>query len=249
MFRPKLKASLIHLSISAIIVLCFLIFVLSYWYPEPFFSISGLSTILMMIMMVDLVLGPLLTFIIFKPKKPTLKFDLATIAAIQLAALSYGAYTVYQAHPLYITYAIDRFSPINASEVEPKNAKFPELNKSKLTGPTLVYLQKPTDRAEISKITTELIAGKVDLDARTEYYFPLNKKINEVIAHGLNIDRLTKKPEHKSKLDAFIKKYGKNLEDYAFLPLVGKEKDVLWAFDRQTREPVDIIEINPFEVS
>lgn len=246
MFRPKLKASLIHLGISAAIVLSFLIFVRSYWYPEPFFSISGLSTILMMIVVVDLVLGPLLTFVVFKPKKPTLKFDLATIATIQLAALSYGVYTVYQAHPLYITYAIDRFSPINASEVEPAKAKFAELNKSKLTGPTLVYLQKPTDRAEMSKITMEVMSGKADLDARAEYYFPLNQKIDEVIARGLNIDGFAKHPEHKAKLDAFIAEHGKKLADYAFLPLIGKEKDVLWAFDRQTRQPVDIVEISPW---
>lgn len=246
MFRPKLKATLIHLGISAVIVLSFLIFVRSYWYPEPFFSISGLSTILIMIVAVDLVLGPLLTFIVFKSNKPTLKFDLATIAAIQLAALSYGAYTVYQAHPLYITYAIDRFSPINASEVEPTNAKFPELNKSKLTGPTLVYLQKPTDRAEMSKITMEVMSGKADLDARAEYYFPLNQKIDEVLSRSLNINIFAKKTEHKVKLDAFITKHGKKLEDYAFLPLIGKEKDVLWAFDRKTREPVGIVEISPW---
>lgn len=246
MFQQKLKASLLHLSLSALIVFSFLIFARTYWYPEPFFSISGLATILIMLVAVDLVLGPLLTFIIYKPKKPTLKFDLTTIAAIQIAALGYGIYTVYQAHPLYVAYAIDRFSPIDASEVVPNHAKFEELKKSKLTGPTLVYLQKPTDRAEMSKITMEVMSGKPDLDARAEYYFPLNQKIDEVLSRGLNIEAFAKKPEHKAKLDSFIAKHGKKLDDYAFLPLVGKEKDVLWAFDRHTREPVDIIEISPW---
>lgn len=246
MFKYKLKASFIHLAISAFIVFSFLIFVRSYWYPEPFFSISGLATILIMIVAVDLVLGPLLTFIVYKPQKPTLKFDLITIAAIQLAALGYGMYTVYQAHPLYVTYAMDRFSPINASEVDPEQAQFAELKKSKMTGPTLVYLQKPTDRAEMSKITMEVISGKADLDARAEYYFPLEQRIDEVIANGLNIEAFAKQPEHKAKLDEFLAKYGQKLEDYAFLPLVGKEKDVLWAFSRKTREPVDIVEISPW---
>lgn len=246
MFKYKLKASLIHLIISALVVFSFLIFVRSYWYPEPFFSISGLVTILIMIVAVDLVLGPLLTFIIYKPQKPTLKFDLTTIAAIQIAALAYGMHTVYQAHPLYVAYAIDRFSPIDASEVFPSNAKFEALKKSKLTGPTLVYMQKPTDRAEMSKVTMEVMSGKADLDARTEYYFPLEQRIDEVIANGLNIEAFAKQPEHKAKLDEFLAKYGQKLEDYAFLPLVGKEKDVLWAFSRKTREPVAIVEISPW---
>lgn len=246
MFKQKLKASLLHLSLSVLIVFSFLIFVRTHWYPEPFFSISGLLTILIMIVAVDVILGPLLTFIVYKPKKPTLKFDLATIAAIQIAALGYGMYTVYQAHPLYVAYAIDRFSPIDAREVSPSNAKFEELKKSKLAGPTLVYLQKPTDRAEMSKITMEVMSGKADLDARTEYYFPLDQKIDEVIARSLNIDIFAKKPENKAKLDVFIAKHGQKLENYAFLPLVGKEKDVLWAFDRKTRKPVDTVEISPW---
>jgi hypothetical protein len=246
MWKNKLKASLVHLTISALIVISFLIFVRSYWYPEPFFGISGLMAILVTIVVVDLILGPLLTFVVYKPQKPTLKFDLAVIAAIQIAALSYGAYTVYQAHPLYITYAIDRFSPINTSEVNPANAKFDELKKSKLTGPTLVYLQKPTDRAEMARITTELLSGKADLDARTEYYLPLHSKIDEILARSLNIDNYTKDPDNKAKLDIFLKKHGSNVTDYAFLPLVGKEKDVLWAFSRKTKKPVDIIEISPW---
>lgn len=246
MWKNKLKASLVHLTISALIVISFLIFVRSYWYPEPFFGISGLMAILVTIVVVDLILGPLLTFVVYKPQKPTLKFDLAVIAAIQIAALSYGAYTVYQAHPLYITYAIDRFSPINTSEVNPANAKFDELKKSKLTGPTLVYLQKPTDRAEMARITTELLSGKADLDARTEYYLPLHSKIDEILARSLNIDNYTKDPDNKAKLDIFLKKHGSNVTDYSFLPLVGKEKDVLWAFSRKTKKPVDIIEISPW---
>ena len=40
---------------------------------------------------VDVVIGPLLTLIVFDPKKKHLKFDLVVIAALQLAALAYGS--------------------------------------------------------------------------------------------------------------------------------------------------------------
>ncbi|MGB0848138.1 MAG: hypothetical protein ACPGSM_15535, partial [Thiolinea sp.] len=124
MIKQKLKASSLHLLVSALVVGCFVAFILTVWYPNPFFSISGLSSILLMMLAIDLILGPLLTFIIYRPKKNTLKLDLTVIATIQVAALFYGAFTVYEAHPLYVAFAGDRFTPINANEVNPSKAKF-----------------------------------------------------------------------------------------------------------------------------
>ncbi|CAG0908405.1 unnamed protein product, partial [Cyprideis torosa] len=177
---------------------------------------------------VDVVLGPLLTLVVYKPLKTTLKIDLGVIAAVQIAALGYGMYTINQAHPLYVAYAIDRFTPINANEVSPAKAKHAELQKSKLSGPTIVYVQKPSDPSEMSRLTMEVLSGKPDIDARPEYYEPFNKFATEVMQKGSTPQQLSQTPEHKQKLEAFIAKYGKTAEDYAFLPLVGKEKDVLW---------------------
>jgi hypothetical protein len=246
MIKHKLKAALIHLSISALVVGCFLAFALTVWYPEPFFSISGLTSILLILVTVDVILGPLLTLVVFKPLKSTLKFDLAVIAMVQIAALTYGIHTIYAAHPLYVAYAGDRFTPINANEVSPDKAKYDELKKSKLTGPTIVYVQKPTDPAEMSRVTMEVLSGKPDLDARPEYYEPFEKFTQQVLAHGLKPEILLTKPEYKQKLEQFLKEYGKTANDYAFLPLSGKEDDVLWAWSRETGKPVGTLAINPW---
>lgn len=246
MIKQKLKASSLHLLVSALVVGCFVAFILTVWYPNPFFSISGLSSILLMMLAIDLILGPLLTFIIYRPKKNTLKLDLTVIATIQVAALFYGAFTVYEAHPLYVAFAGDRFTPINANEVNPSKAKFDSLKKSKLSGPTLVYVKKPSDPAEMSRVTTEVLSGKPDLDARPEYYNPVQQHIDEILNKSINYKALEKKPGNQKKFKRFIEKHGQTLHDYAFIPLVGKTKDVLWAFDRNTGQPVDIIEISPW---
>lgn len=246
MIKTKIKASLIHLIISASIIACFLAFVLTIWYPAPFFDISGLQHIILILITVDVILGPLLTLVVYKPKKPSLKFDLSVIALVQLCALAYGAHTIYSAHPLYIAYAIDRFTPINANEVSPEKAKLPELQKSKLAGPTLVYVQKPSDPEEMSRVTMEVLSGKPDLDTRAEYYEPIQSHINELLNQGINPEKIIQNNKYKTILDSFIKKYGKTPNDYAFLPLVGKEKDVLWAWDRATKQPIDILDISPW---
>lgn len=247
MIKHKLKAALIHLSISALVVGCFLAFALTVWYPEPFFSISGLTSILLILVTVDVILGPLLTLVVFKPLKSTLKFDLAVIAMVQVAALAYGMHTIYEAHPLYVAYAGDRFTPINTNEVSPNATKYAELKKSKLTGPTIVYVQKPTDPAEMSRVTMEVLSGKPDIDARPEYYEPFSKFTQTVFANGIKPEALAAKPEHQQKLAKFLAEYGKTAADYAYLPLVGKEYDVLWAWDRTTGKPVGTLDINPWQ--
>ncbi len=249
MIKHKLKAALIHLAISSLIVGSFLVVALSIWYPEPFFGISGLATILLMMVAVDLILGPLLTFVVFKPKKHTLKFDLAVIAAIQLSALAYGVNTVYEAHPLYVAYAIDRFTPINANEVSPEQAKYKELQKSRLSGPMLVYVDKPTDPAELSKVTMEALSGKADLDARPEYYAPLAQRTQELLKNSIDLTPYIQQSKNQKALDDFLQKHGKTSADYAFFPLIGKEKDVFWAFSRETGQPVDTLDINPWEIN
>lgn len=248
MIKQKLQAATFHLLLSVFIVGAFLIFVINVWYPQPFLSISGLQSILLLLISIDIILGPILTFIVFKPQKKTLKFDLSVIAAIQLAALVYGAHTIYAAHPLYVAYAIDRFSLIHTHEVSPAKARYPELQKSTFAGPSLVYVKKPSDPAELSRVTMEVLSGKPDLDARPEYYEPFQQFVDQVLASGIKPEQLIRKAKHKQKLDDFLKKHGGSTADYAFLALSGKEKDVIWVFKRSSKQAIDILDINPWQL-
>lgn len=249
MFKQKIKASLIHLIISLFIVGLILSAAISLWYPEPFLTISGLFSIVLMMLAIDLVLGPLLTFIVFKPKKSSLKFDLTVIALIQLLALTYGTYTMYKAHPLYIAYAGDRFTPIDANEVAPEKARYEEFKKSKLSRPTIVYVKKPSDPAELSKVTMEALSGKADLDARPEYYEPISKNIEIIFTNKFDLTNSLEKEKHKVEINKFLSKNGGSIQDYAFIPLVGRQEDVLWAWSLKNKQPIDILRINPFEAS
>ena len=60
------------------------------WYPTPYFAIDGGWQVLRILAGVDVVLGPLLTFIVFKIGKPSLKFDMSCIILMQIGALIYG---------------------------------------------------------------------------------------------------------------------------------------------------------------
>ena len=246
MIKLKFKASAIHLILSLIILGSSLLAAILWWYPEPFFSISGVSKIIIFIFSVDVTLGPLLTFIIYKPLKPSLKFDLTTIAAIQIAAFFYGVYTLYAAHPLYVAFSGDRFTTINAQDVDPNKAKYLELKVSKLNKPHLVNVKKPTDPQELSKVIMEALSGLADLDERPEYYEPLQQAHSSIQANSIPLEILAQNEFNKSKLDLFLQNHGNVVKDYLFLPLSSKEKDVIWVFNKITNKPIDIIDINPF---
>lgn len=245
MFKPKLKASFYHLLISMLVVGAILAFVFNYWYPGALSEVSGLTQIVLIMVAIDLVLGPLLTFVVYKPQKPKLAFDLAAIALMQISALVYGTYTIYEGHPLYITYAADRFTIITANEVDPKQAVLDEFKKSKLAGPDLAFAKQPDDPKEAEKLMFDVLDGAPDIDKRPNLYMPLKDNLESVFAKSIDTSKLLKHEETKKEFMKFVEEHGDH-EKFAFLPLSGQGKDVIWAIDRASGEPRDIININPW---
>ena len=84
------KAFGIHLAISLVVFLALLGIIILLWYPGILFSIDGGWEGLKIVMGVDVVLGPLLTLVVFKVGKPGLKFDLTCIAVAQIACMVTG---------------------------------------------------------------------------------------------------------------------------------------------------------------
>ena len=90
-WQDRLKASSIHLGISLAIALLAALLVFGLWYPYPYREISGGRELFLILVAVDVILGPLMTLTIFNRSKPwpELRRDLAIVVLIQLAALVY----------------------------------------------------------------------------------------------------------------------------------------------------------------
>lgn len=100
------KASLGHLAISAAIGITVVTLMLVVWYPRPYFKAMGGDMLIPLLIGVDVVIGPLITLIIFDPKKRRLKFDLSVIATMQLAALAYGCNVMFASRPVYNVFVV-----------------------------------------------------------------------------------------------------------------------------------------------
>ena len=98
---------------SATVVGAFILVASLIWYPSPYLEISGVLAVIGILAMVDIVLGPLLTLIIFKPGKPGLKMDIAIIVSVQVVAFFYGAHIIYNQRPAYVVFVVDRFEVVS----------------------------------------------------------------------------------------------------------------------------------------
>ena len=90
-----------HFLISLAIFFVLAYLVLYHWYPDIFFSIDGGWEGMRIIIGVDLILGPVLTLIVFRAGKPGLKFDLAAIGTLQAVCLTVGTCIVYSERPIF----------------------------------------------------------------------------------------------------------------------------------------------------
>lgn len=244
----KLRAFAIHLIASAIVVLAFLGVMLFVWYPTPYFETDGGWTVLRILAGVDVVLGPLLTLIVFKPGKPGLKFDMSCIVLAQLGALIYGGTIIYQQRPAFVVFGVDRFTSVSASEVEFEKLKYPELQRVAGIGPLLAQSRPPDD----PKLRQELLLGvvlegKKDLEFRAELYEPYRPDLAQLRARSIDLSKIAALDAGaKQAIDGFIASKGGRLGDNLYLPLKGKNKDIVMVLSPTDGMPMGFISISPW---
>ncbi len=237
--KDKIKATSIHLLISfALAVICY--FFIKQMYPFPLLRATGVLSIFIMMMVIDLVIGPLLTFIVYKVPKKTLKMDLAVIAILQAGALCYGMYSMYQGRPAWVTYVIDRFELVRANEmVENPNLSI----KPKPLGISYHYAEftiTPENRFEMFMNESQG-AGPQN---RPEFYRPLSKARVLLLRNSKPLIEL-EKYNQSDRVKSTLKKYP---EADSYLPLKGSAEDmtVLMNTTSNNVAVVAIIDLRPW---
>ena len=246
--RDKVTAFLIHLLISAAIVAIVFVLIFFFWYPRPYFEANGAWKVLRVLVLVDLVMGPLLTLLLFKKGKPGLIVDLCLIAAVQIGALAYGINILYGERPYYLAFAVDRFEVVGKVEIDQTKINYPELKIKPNQGPILVFADFPEDKEERENFLFSVVLdGTPDLERRPEYYHPYIVHKERVIKKAKPLKELIKSDENnKLEVEKFLTRQGGALEDYLYLPLVGKNTDLALVIDKTTGLPIDGITADPW---
>ena len=241
--RSKFRAFAIHLSLSALVISLYMGLVLLAWYPYPYFRLENVWDVIHVVVGVDLVLGPLLTFVVFRPGKKSLKFDLSAIIVVQLTALFWGMHVTYVQRPVYVAIFDNIFSVVANSEVDSSSVKNPELHVSWWGGrPKLVYVNLPFDDADIAAIgKRNLIEGK-KFTTMTRYYEPFAQHRHELYKRAVDIrKRVHEYLDLQGPVDNIVARHGGTLDDYVFMSVEGRRNLGFLVLDRKTGHVVDAL--------
>jgi hypothetical protein len=103
----------LHLLVSVVMFLVLAAIIYFSWYPGILFHFDGGFEGMRLIAGVDFFIGPLLTLLVYKVGKKTLKFDLVSIVLLQVLCLAGGMWTVWQTRPVAVVYANGVFRSIS----------------------------------------------------------------------------------------------------------------------------------------
>jgi len=230
------KAAGIHLTISLVIgalAFCLLYFV---YYPQPFFVAAGADVLVLILLSVDVAIGPLLTLAVFKSGKWGMKFDLAVIAILQMAALIYGSFVMWTSRPVFIVAAVDRIELVYANDLESEDlaaAEREEFRRLPMFGPIYVDVREAVGD-ETFAIVEDAMAGK-DKHLLPKYYVPWGSdtvaklKTRDFSATDLPQDVMAKVNQIKI-----------NHQNTFVLPLKGRTDDFALFLDNKTGHAVAI---------
>lgn len=176
------KASALHLALSLLILAAIAAVLVWRWYPPALFGMAKADKLLGLIGGIDVVIGPLLTLIVYKQGKKSLRFDLTVIALLQAAALAYGLHQVWSSRPVYLVAAVDRLQLVFANEIDPRDQQAAPASFRRLPwfGPVTAGVRLASDPAKRSQSLDLALAGK-DIFEIPANYLPYAAVAGELV--------------------------------------------------------------------
>jgi hypothetical protein len=250
-WRSRLRAACIHLALSALRATLVGLLVFALWYPYPYGQLSGGHELFRLVVSVDVVLGPLITFAIFNTAKPRreLRRDLCVVALLQLAGLAYGLWTVQLARPVHLVFELDRFRVVHRADIPvdvPQKAP-PGIELAPWNGPTLLSLRPFRSPQESFDLTMAALQG-VPLAAQPHLWQDYAAARPQVLRAARPIAQLKSRfPHAAADIDAALRKAGRDPATAAYLPLISRKAES-WTvlIDSRTADVLAFLPLDSF---
>lgn len=245
----RYRAAGIHLAISAVIGAAALALLYFVWYPEPYFVASGGARLTLILVSVDVIIGPLLTLVVYQKGKKSLVFDLSVIALLQVGALVYGLSVMAQARPVYLVARVDRFILVAANEISKDDlarAARPEFARLSWSGPRLVGASKPSDPDQQFDAISSGLAGR-DLQHRPEFFRAYAEVALDLLERAKPLAQLAERnAANRALIDAWLHSRGHTADTLVYLPLDVRTAAMTMVLDGQDARPLGVLPIDPW---
>jgi hypothetical protein len=249
-WRTRLRAAAIHLGLSALVALLAGLLVFAIWYPWPYRELSGGMHLFLLVVSVDVALGPLITFCIFNRAKPRteLRRDLAIVGLLQVLGLLYGLWTLQLARPVHMVFEFDRLRIVHRAEIpEDLEARAPAgVEIAPWGGPTLLAVRPFANENEKLAATMAALQG-IPLSARPDLWQTYEAARPRVLQAARPVGDLKARfPQRAAEIDAILQRSGK-AAGAAYLPVVGRKAEAWTALlDGATAEVLGYLPLDSF---
>jgi hypothetical protein len=248
----RLKAFGLHVLGSACALAVLLTALYFGWYQWPGWYLTGMWHITAILGGVDVTLGPLFTLLIANPNKPRreLARDIGVIVVLQLTALLYGTFTLWNGRPLYYTYSGDRIETVQAGELPAEEIALagqqnPDFAPHWYSRPRWVWVPMPSDNAEQDRITSQRVKGGTDVTQMPRYFKPWEQGLPELRKQLKTVNQLIIFSRiDKDKLKHRMAAQGLAVDQPNTLFLSGSGKPLLVVFDIRTLKIQALIRCN-----
>lgn len=250
-FRAGFRAAALHLAASSLVAALAAALVFGVWYPYPYRELTGGVHLFLVVVGVDLVCGPVLTGVIFNPRKPRreLATDIGLVVLIQLAALAYGLYSVAMARPIYAVYEVDRFQLVTMADVQP-GALRPEqggLHRVPWTGPRIIGVRDPKNPHD-NLDSLDLSLRGIEPSARPDWWQTYEQTKPKVLSRAQPVSVLrARQPGKAALIDQAVAESGRVEAELRWVPMTSfKVMDWVAFVDVKTAEVLAFAHVDGF---
>lgn len=220
------RAALWHVLASLLVATGAAVLVFGLWFPGDYRHMAGGVGLFALVVGVDVFMGPLLTLVAFNTGKTRrhLIADLAVIAILQLAALTYGVYTAAQARPVVLAAENGRFRVVAAQDVKADEVhRTPPGMVIGWGGPRLVGTRAPESGDE--QLDSILLAVQgFDVGTRPSFWHDYALSRERVLAQSVPLTRVfAAQLGRHAELDAAVRATGLPPEALRTLPVLARQ--------------------------
>jgi hypothetical protein len=210
------------------------------WYRWPGWYLADALQVVFVMASVDLVVGPLLTLVIANPGKGRreLTRDVAMIVGVQLIALAYGSWSLWDGRPLYYAFSESVLQQVQAYDLEtgaPDATQQAPLAPHWYSTPRWIWAPLPSDPAERDKIVTGAVTGGDDVISMPRYFKPWDAGLPALRAQLKKVkDVAYFAPAEKKLLEQRMRAAGYDPDQPNVMPFTGRGPSLLAVFDPAT---------------
>ena len=237
--RFRLKAFGLHLLGSTVVLSSILGTLYLGWYHWPGWQLADVVHVVIVMVGVDVVIGPLLTFVIARSTKSRreLTRDIAMIVTVQLVALVYGTVSLWSGRPLYYAFSENVLQLVQAYDIEAPELALARRQKAEFAPhwyslPRWIWAPLPQDPNESKKIVTSSILGGDDVISMPRYFKPWEQGLPTLRTQLKKVDAVAYfSTGDKKLLKERMRAAGLPTDQLNSMPLTGRGHPLLAVFD------------------